>query len=248
MSFQSNCPQCHAQFNTDFESGSAVCECGYVENQSLTKVYQKRDRSMIKVYAATSLVIIGLYMHLMSWGAYAVQIPFLKTSQMLGIASPKTYQVLVEACKRQNKWSCVQSTYLSWYKSTGDVETIASLAQFRTQLKDYAGAAKAYESYFNIGGKSPSNAVRYAQILERNNDLDGALKFLNQSLQGTSPDKLPAFAMGEIVRILIKQQKLAEARATILGFWATAENAKGYFNTEMNAINKLIGPMKVAHR
>lgn len=244
MNNLSICPQCSSELVSDYETGSRICGCGYTENQALTNVYEKRDRNMIKVYAITSALILVFYTHVMSWGSFAAQIPFLKASQMLGLASPKTYQTIVDACIQQNKWSCVQNTYLSWYKSTGDVETIASLGHFRTLLKDFPGAAKAYASYYTIGGKNPEVAIRYAQVLEKNNDLDGALKYLNLSIQQSGTEKLPAQATGEIVQILIKQQKLAEARETIANFWDSAENAKGYFNTEYDAITKVLGPMK----
>ena len=228
----------------DFESGTSVCSCGYTNNQALTEVFEKRDRHMIKVYTVVGLMVIGLYMHFMSWGSYATQIPFLKVSQLIGTATPKTYQTIIDACVQQNKWGCVESTYLSWYKSTGDTETIASLGKFRTQLKDLAGAAKAYESYYKIGGKNPTIAIQYGMVLEKNNDLDNALKYFSLAISQSDPAKLPAQATGEIVQILIKQQKPGEAREAIVAFWASAENAKGYFNTEYDAITKVLGPMK----
>ena len=248
LNLQTNCPQCSKQLISEFGSGNAICSCGYMQNQSLQKVYDKRDRNIIKVYTIASLMILGIYAHCMSWGSYALQIPFLKASQMMGIASSKTYQTLVNACVQQNKWSCVDSTYLSWYKSTGDLETIAKLAHFRTQLKDFSGAAKAYESYFSLGGKDASTSLSYAQILEKNNDLEKALKYLKLSIQATGSEKLPAQATGAIVNILLKQQKFAEARETIFNFWATAENAKGYFNTEYDALEKRLGHTRVAKR
>ncbi len=244
MNYSNICPQCSSELTSDYETGSRICGCGFTENHALTQVYEKRDRNMIKIYAITSALVLVFYTHVMSWGSYAAPIPFLKVSQWTGLATPKTYQTIVDACVQQNKWNCVQNTYLSWYKSTGDVETIASLGHFRTQLKDFAGAAKAYESYYNIGGKNPQVAIQYALVLEKNNDLDNALKYLNLSITQSPPDKLPAQATGEIVQILIKQQKPEEAREAIVAFWQSAENAKGYFNTEYDAITKALGPMK----
>ncbi len=246
MNFQTICPQCSKELTSEFQNGSAICSCGYIQNQSLDGVYARRDRNMLKVYTVTSLLILAFYSHFMSWGADAFQIPVLKASQLMGRATPKTYKTLVEICTRQNKWSCVQSTYLSWYKSTGDIETISKLALLRTQLKDFNGAAKAYESYFNIGGKDSDTAIHYAQILAKNNDLEGALKYLNISIQAKGSEKLPAQATGQIIQILLKQQKFAEARDLIFSFWGTAENAKGYFNMEYEALNKQLGPMRVA--
>ncbi len=244
MNFETTCLRCSSELINDLESGSSGCGCGYTNNQALNQVFEKRDRQMIKVYTVVGLMVMGLYMHFMSWGSYATQIPGLKISQMLGMASPKTYQTIVDACVQQNKWSCVESTYLSWYKATGDTETIANLAHFRTLLKDAQGAVRAYESYYKIGGKNPAVAIQYGLALEKTNDLDNALKYFSLAISQSDPTKLPAQATGEIVQILIKQQKPAEAREAIVTFWASAENAKGYFNTEYDAITKILGPMK----
>ncbi len=246
------CPQCSSELICDHETNSAICGCGYSTNTPLSKVYEKRSRSLKKFYAIGALTVLALYMHLMSWGSYATQIPGLKLSAMIGTATPATYQTIVDACMQQNKWVCVQDTYLSWYKATGDVETIAKLGHFRVLLKDYVNAAKAYESYYRIGGKDPAVAVQYGLVLEKNNDLDGALKYFGIAIQTSDPGKLPAQATGEIVQILLKQQKFEQARETIIGFWDSAENAKGYFNTEFDMLNKQLGPVsrssKVAKR
>jgi tetratricopeptide (TPR) repeat protein len=246
------CPQCSSELICDYVTNSAICACGYSTNTPLSKVYEKRSRNLKKVYGVGVLVVMGLYMHIMSWGSYATQIPGLKLSTLVGTASPKTYQTIVDACVQQNKWVCVQDTYLAWYKATGDVETISKLAHFRVLLKDYVNAAKAYESYYRIGGKDPAVAIQYGLVLEKNNDLENALKYFGIAIQTSDPGKLPAQATGEIVTILIKQQKLEQARQTIMSFWDSAENAKGYFNAEFDALNKALGPAsktsKVAKR
>ncbi len=51
---------------------------------------------------------------------------------------------------------------------------------------------------------------------------------------------LPIAATGAIVRILMKQGQYTEARTRITEFHKSADNAKGYLNTELTQIEQAI--------
>lgn len=241
-SFSKNCPRCNAQLDQAFDSSSAAfCKCGYVDQSALENHRAHAEEKLIKIFAAITISLMLMYVHFANWGSYAFQIPFLKLGDMLGSLGPSGYHEIIDACTKQGKWPCVQSAYLGLYNKTADAEVIAELAKFQERARDQAGASRSYEFYYKVGGKNPAVALPYAKLLFALNDYDNALKYYNLSIT-QNPDKLAGQATGGILQIYIKQGRYVEARDLITSFWDSAENAKGYFNTEFDQLNATLGP------
>ena len=226
------CPKCTS--NIAF---GQLCICGYGAKDSLQVVLEKRDRTVIGAYIVTSLIIMLAYMHILNWGPFAFQAPLLKTEHFIGILNGKGYVKLAAACSARAKEQCAKQAYVDMYNHTKDIEAISMLAQLEVRLHETEVAVKTFEAYYKKGGKNPNVALQYAMALEQVHSYDASVRYLLLSIK-QNPDKLSVVATGELLRILIAQQKYAKAQNIIENFWASAENAKGYFNTEAAQIKK----------
>ncbi len=232
------CPKCSS--NIVF---GQLCICGYGAKDSLQIVLEKRDRTVIGAYTVTSLVIMLAYIHILNWGPFAFQAPLLKTEHFIGILNGKGYVKLAAVCLARAKEKCAKQAYIDMYNRTKNIEAIAMLAQLEVRLHETEVAVKTFEAYYKKGGKNPDVALQYALALEQVHDYDASVRYLMLSIK-QNPDKLSVVATGELLRILIAQQKYAKAQSIIENFWASAENAKGYFNTEAAQIKKFVRPSK----
>ncbi len=238
------CPRCSSQM-----AFGQVCVCGYGAKDSLVLALKKRDRSVFAAYILFSIILALAYVHLQSWGPYALQVPLLKAEHMFGILDAKGYMKLAEACIARGKEKCAKQAYIDMYLRTRDIEAIALLAQLEVKTHEADVALETFDAYYKKGGKDPKVALQYALALESEHNYNASIRYLKLSIQ-QNPDKLAVSATGELLRILLAQQKYSQARNILDNFWASAENAKGYFNNEDAQIQKVLGPKghKVASR
>lgn len=238
------CPRC-----SSLMALGQVCVCGHGAKDSLVSVLQKRDRSVLGAYIVFSILLALAYVHLQSWGPYALQVPMLKAEHIFGMLDSKGYSKLSAACIARGKEKCAKQAYIDMYVRTRDVEAIALLAQLEIKTHETDVALETFEAYYKKGGKNPKVALQYALALEGEHHYDASIHYLKLSIQ-QNPDKLAVSATGELLRILLAQQKYSQARNVLDDFWASAENAKGYFNNEAAQIQKVLGPKahKVASR
>ena len=233
MSFHGNCPTCGTHIPQErYATGHAICECGWTD-ESASKIFALDvEKKTIMAMIAFCLALVAFYAHAVSWGSYALAIPFVKVQQMTGTLSTQGYHDLADACIAQNKWACAHDAYLGIYTSNRDPQGLADLGHYEVRLGDTAQALSAYASYFKVGGKDGIAALEYAKVLESANQPDQAVQFYQASID-SRPTKLPIQATAGIVRIFIKQGKYEEAYTKIVTFQKGAENAKGFLNTEL---------------
>jgi tetratricopeptide (TPR) repeat protein len=243
--FGSHCPKCANEITTDrIVDGHAICACGWVDNSAYVKAEGQRQKNLCKLFAVAALVMVLGYGYALSWGPYAGTIPFIKVATLTGMASPETYNQLIEACTVMNKWSCAEQAHLDLFHKTRDPEALARLAKLQTLLKNLPAASDTYAAYFKAGGKNPDVPFFYAEVLEQTGHADQAMPYYQMSVE-QNPTKLNANATSAIVHIMMKAQQFEQARGVIDTFRASAENAKGYLNTEEDEITKILGPEKI---
>ncbi len=233
-----SCPKCNSK--TAF---GQVCICGYGTQDSLVTLVEKNNRTIYSAYVVFSLILILSYMHILNWGPFALEVPALKAQHYLGVLNSKGYSKLAQACVARGKEQCAKQAYIDMFNRTKDVEALALLAQIETRTHEPEVAAKTYEAYYKKGGKNPRVALQYALLLEQLHKYDASIHYFRLSIQ-QNPDTLAVFATGELLRILMAQQKYTKAQSLIESFWASAENAKGYFNTEAAQLKKYVRPVK----
>jgi tetratricopeptide (TPR) repeat protein len=202
---------------------------------------------LVYAYAILSILILLIAFESHVWGPFVLELPALKGRQMIGKLDIKGYEKIIEICKKREKISCVKSTYKEMYVQHREIEALAELAQFEFQLHETDAALTNFKTYFLQGGKNPKVFLQYGLALEQGSDFDQAKKYFKLSIDN-NPEKLSSQATQELIRIAVQQEKFEEAQSLIHHFWASAENAKGYFNREASQIQKVLGSRKLTQR
>jgi tetratricopeptide (TPR) repeat protein len=197
------------------------------------------EKQKVIALIATAVVLFLTYVHFAKWGEHALSIPVMRLQQVTGILSAPGYEKLAAACIRVNKWSCAENALLKSFEKSKDPAALNRLAILHMQLGQPKKALVHFESYFKAGGDDGKTMLAYAKLLELDKKYRDALKYYNSSI-ASRPDVLPVEATGGIVRILIKEGRYRDAYAQITSFHKSAENAKGYFNTELAQLKPLL--------
>lgn len=235
------CPRCNQEIPSErYVTGFAICECGWFDGAPEQKARSATEKKTITAMVVAAVLFTALYGHMLNWGAYAFEIPFVKIQQLTGTLSKQGYEELADACVHLNKWSCAQDTYMDLYKQTRDPEGLARLAHLQVRLQDRNAALSSYAAYFRAQGRNGEAALEYAKLLEESGNTEMAFQYYEASIQ-MRPQILPVSATTAIVRLYMKQGRYQEAYDRILAFHSSAGNAKGYLNTELAQLEEYFG-------
>ena len=167
----------------------------------------------------------------MNWGNYALEIPFVKVAQLIGMLSPSGYTELAEVCVNLAKFDCAKGADLDMFEKTGDLRGLEALAKLQMRLGENQNALSTSARYFRSGGKSAETGLNYGRLLLASGQSEMAIQYFDFAI-ANSGDVLPVQATTEKVRLMIKLGKYDQALASIESFYQSAGNAKGYLNTE----------------
>lgn len=235
------CPYC----GTDLKAkqfgliGPLTCQCGWVDPSS-----EKVKRAAAERQTVIKIVVVGIallfgFFHMMSWGNYAFKIPFVRAQQAVGLLSADGYWELAQVCVNLNKWSCAENAHERAFTKSNNPAYLEKLAKLQTKLEKPSDAVATYYRYFEAGGKDGEAMLSYAKLLESQSRTKEAIKYYELSIKAR-PDRLPVRATAAIVKILIKQNQLREARARLVAFHRSAGNSESYLQDELAQVDKLI--------
>jgi len=241
VAFYGSCPQCAKEVSQDrFINGVAICECGWTDTSHTFSLDRKNEMKKVKILFATAAVLVALYAHLLNWGSYAVEIPFVKLGQLTGTLSHDGYQELAGACIQLNKWECAKDAYLDLFTSKRDLNGLAERASLELRLGETQNALATYAQFFAAGGKNADASYQYGFLLENAGRPAEAMKAYEFGMANAG-DRLPVKATTGLVQLLIKQGRYDEALARIETFHQSAGNATGYLNTEKAQLENVLG-------
>lgn len=225
----------------NIKAGSlAVCtKCGWYESHAQHQSRIKSENEAIGIMISFAVTILLVSAHMLSWGAHAFSIPALKLGQWTGTLSTRGYDELAQSCIDLGKYACARTALIENFQSHRTPEPLAKLAILQVRLQETPAAMTTFASYFNNGGKNGDAALLYGQLLEQAGRDEEAMKMLEISIIGRG-QQLPIAATGAIVRIMMKQGRYDEARERIAQFHSSAENAKGYLNTELAQVEAAV--------
>lgn len=245
MEFQGFCPACSQNIEKDrFVGVGAICRCGWVDTSQEKKQAEAHSKKLKKTFVGVGLAICGLYMFRLSWGPHAWEVPFLEVESVSGLMSSDGYQKFADICIDLNRWTCAEESYLAMYRSSRNPDAFAKLGKLEFALKRPEKAAQFYGAYYKNGGSNPDVAFEFAQVLEQTHQVDEALKYYQISINAR-PQTLPVFATSNMVRLLMTNNRAAEAYEKILIFHESAENANGYLNAEATECENALGAKAV---
>lgn len=246
MAHFGKCLRCNHELHTGIISGDirsgglAICtHCGWYESKAQEKANIKTENRAIVAMAITAVAVLALTAHMISWGGYAFSSPLLKIGQWTRTLGTQGYIELSEACLNLGKINCAKQALIDNYQQNRDLESLARLANIQVRNQETQSAMVTYAAYFNANGQNGEAALSYGQLLEQAGQDSEALRMMEQAIS-LRPDTLPITATGAIVRILMKEGRYAEAQDRLMRFHASAENAKGYLNTELSQIQQAI--------
>lgn len=240
--FTGFCPRCTEHVPQErYIGGFAICECGWRDETKSVRADLKLERETSVAFIAFGFAAAIVVGHFFAWGSHALSIPGLKIAEFTGMLSAPGYKELAKACLDLGKLNQAERAYFDMYKRGGDREGLALLANLQLRLKKLDVASSNYAVYFQLGGRDVEAMLGYGRVLEQMNQIEPALKQYDAAINATPGDVLPLTATSGAVRLLISQRRLEEAYERILRFHASAENAKGYLNSEKGNLEAWLG-------
>lgn len=240
MGMMPSCPKCGTELATPF---AKVCGCGWFDNREAIKTERNREKRAIAQIIMGAILLAVVVSQFATWGGSLFPVYAIKLKQTLFLGSEKDHLRIANYCRELRNWKCVEKSYRAMMSDHKSVTAIGDLARLKFQLGDYPSARKLFSEYFAANGNSPANMVIYGKILEASKASIEALEYYKMALKAsehTDSQILPVEATSGVVRTLIKTGRHREARATILEFHGSTENAKGYLNNELQQVEQVL--------
>jgi tetratricopeptide (TPR) repeat protein len=238
------CTYCGSDLKQDFRS-VAFCSCGWVDRKSEKKMAQETDKRMAKRIVIFGVLMAAFMGHLFNWGGFAFRIPVIRAQQVTGILSAQGYDELAQICTALNKWSCAQNAYNQEFSKSNDATALLKLAKLQQKIDKKTEATQSYERYFAANGDDGVAMIELGNLLIEKKEFTKALKLFEKSI-AARPDILPVRATSGIVKTMMKQGRLRDARARLVAFHKSAENATSYLNAEKEALDEAMQKRTVA--
>lgn len=204
-----NCPRCGNI--TEQVSNTLICKCGWTYSKEEDASQKTVVFGMILVFTLTA----GSLFHFFQWGSYGFSVFFAKPDKK------------VEICMELKKYDCVEKSYERLYQTTGDINTLEELAEFRFKREKFVEAEKAYRLYFSQKGQSYKAAYYYAHSLAKTGDIESAIQYFDSILR-SKPHVLMVTIMESYLEVLVSYNRIGKAKEILT--WVSKAN-KGAVNT-----------------
>lgn len=200
-------------------------------------VEREVNKRFIKVSIGVSVFIVLAFSHLVTWDTYFFEIIPLKTKQWIGGMSPQDYDRLAEICRERKNLDCVESSLISRFNATKDVETLATLGKLQYLRREFRPAANTFANYFRSGGLGVDASFDYARTLSEVGMVDEAAQYYQRVLD-SKPDTMQITVTQAYVRTLLHANRHHDAKALIESIRSKGGNASMFMESEMQEIEK----------
>ncbi len=226
---QTKCPVCSSR--TQVTGKTATCRCGWYKsfNQQIEMTKQKGIAKNIFLFACSLLIFIGYFGY---WGGDSIRIVPLKVKQWTGKLDKDSFMNLKNICMKGKKYNCVESAYLSYFRSSGDLGVLASLANFQFRRNKKYLATHTYYAYFSKKGRSVKAAYNYARLLEEQGDSKSAIQFYNYAMKASPSGVIQMTVARAYINLLIKSGQKRKARIELLKMNPFFKNASAIYKQE----------------
>ena len=190
------------------------------------------------------MVFVGVLVaaQLVIWRGHAFEIIPLKIKQTLGVASSSDLKSIAAICDDRQKWGCeIQALAQLFAKSQRgkpdhNFSYLAQLAKVQAKHGQPQEARQNYDIYFQLGGRSDTVRLHYANLLAKLGDRIQANREFSYLIY--RPNRKPQFEVArEYVHFLIKYHDYPTALAVIRKYRSYGTVASMFMNREWVKIN-----------
>ena len=136
--------------------------------------------------------------------------------QLTGNLNQHSHDKLVKICMKLKQYNCVEKAHFSYFTSSKDLTVLSALADFQYKRDRLNESAQTYYRYFELKGKDSRTAYNYARVLEKQGQINAALKYYEYSLYAGSTNKLRITAMRDYINLLVKNNQAHKAHKALL--------------------------------
>lgn len=209
------CPVCGSHISEDrHEDGWVLCECGWLGSKNEEKFEKDTQRKSITWILSVSVFILVGFIHSTKWGNDSLSVIPMQAKVLLNIANPETKLAFAELAVKHRHFEQGEYHLSQWAEKANTPEAWEKLALLRTQMKDYNKAVLAFDKYYETEGNNPLTMFHYAQVLEELERPDLAEK-IYVHIVGLDKDTYQRTVVEELVRLLVNQQRLKEAKSVL---------------------------------
>ena len=232
-----NCKVCGSVLQ---KSGrTMICKCGW--NISFNrKALNKKNGSVIRGIALTSLGIMMGFAYLGSWGSSSLKIIPLKVQELTGSLNKQSFENLRQICFNLKKYSCVESAHQSFFNSSKDINVLHQLGEFQIRKKDFNAALQTYKRYFQLEGKDIKAAYNFAKLLEKAGNKSSAEEYYKFALT-VKPDVVQVTVMRAYINFLVNTGQIDKAKKELQDFKPLLDRAGAVVKQEYSRWQKKVG-------
>lgn len=235
------CQQCDSIKDVEVLSPNlSVCKnCGWIWSKSDFELKQAtKFRYQMTAISLSAALTLTLFLTVI-WGRHAVEISYLKTKEVIGIASKedlyKKAQISIEVGYNEGAISTLENLCTLHPDELFAKEMLIDL-YYKT--KQYGKLVKTGADYFSKNGTQTETAYQFAKSLESQGHIDKAIEYF-EFILNAKPDQFQVTVTQSYIHLLKANFMYNEAISLINRIGKLGNNAANYLNVELKEIVKL---------
>ncbi len=235
MNQSHTCPRCQSLFSEERRlQKPPVCEsCGFVASGLELKAGQALERRFLIVALGLSLVLVGGFMQVVSWGSYSLEAIPLTVGNWLHSNSTTQLERLVQISFELKKYDLTENVYTQL--AAKDHTAFLRLGKFQMSRGKYSEAANSFRLYFSFNNEDLEAHYLYARALGETKQIDEAIKHYDYVLRA-KPGIRQITVVQNYVKALAQNGRLKEARKVIEDERTRDRTAMTFMDTEYKTI------------
>lgn len=235
----SNCPRCLQPIEPERQGQiPVVCGgCGMVVTETEASSRKRFERQSLYWLTGAALGIVILFMHVVSWGGYALEVLPLQAAKLSGTLSGPSAERMAQICLDLKKLDCTEEMYEA--QVAADPSALVRLGKFRFNRMKYAQAAETLRQYFERGGQDADAAYVYARSLGESGKVDEAATQYDR-LIAAKPQVLQVTVMQAYVKLLVRYGRFEQALKVIDGVRSRDESVSSFMSADYEEIKNQI--------
>jgi len=231
------CPRCLTELSpVRAQSIPKVCNgCGHVLSKSEVISAKAFERQSLYWVVGSSIAIVLIFMHVVAWGGYSLEVIPLQVYRFIGIDSSENQERMAYICLDAKKLDCVESIYSR--SAHSDPNGLVRLGKFQFNRMKYRQAVTTFQSYFANEGSDIEARFVYARALSESGNVDEAGKQYEVLLAG-KPEVLQVTVAQNYVKLLVQHNRLEQALKVLQSIRKRGDSVTMFMDSEFKDIEQ----------